>query len=216
MHTVAVIDYGSGNLRSAAKALEQASLHAGKAFAIRVTSDAEDVARADRVMLPGVGAFGDCMAGLTAVDGMVDALNQVRNADTPFLGICVGMQLMALEGLEHGTTKGLGWVDGVVEPLKPTQPSMKIPHMGWNVLDKTAVGQSHPLLDGVALGAHTYFVHSYHMTGLPESACLAQADYGGPVAAIIGDRAAAGTQFHPEKSQTVGLQILTNFLTWQP
>jgi glutamine amidotransferase len=205
MKTV-VIDYGSGNLRSAAKALAAAGAD------VTVTADPADVATAERIVLPGVGAFGDCRAGLDRLSGMVEALEQaVRHRGRPFLGICVGMQLMAEAGLEHGRHAGLGWIAGEVVPLAP-RPA-KIPHMGWNALRPT---RPHPLLDGIAEEADVYFVHSYHLRLAAAQDLLAETDYAGPVVAAIARDNMAGLQFHPEKSQATGLKLLANFLAWRP
>ena len=216
MSTVAIIDYGSGNLHSAHKAFERAAREAGGNDAIVVTADPDEVRRADRVVLPGVGAFADCRQGLEAVDGMRAALEDaVRQRSVPFLGICVGMQLLADSGLEHGTHAGLGWIGGDVRAIEPRDPDLKIPHMGWNTLH---VRQSHPLLDGIPLGPgglHAYFVHSFHFTGA-DGALIAETDYGGPVTAMVGEGNIAGTQFHPEKSQGLGLALIANFLRWSP
>ncbi len=213
--TVTIIDYGSGNLRSAAKAFERAVREAGLSDEIAVTGDADLVRKADRIVLPGVGAFGDCKRGLDAVPGMIDALTEaVFDHGRPFLGICVGMQLMAERGLEHGVTAGLGWFKGDVVPLEPADPALKVPHMGWNELE-FAPG-AHPLLDGIAPRAHAYFVHGYHVALADATQRLAAVDYGGPVTAVIGRDTMVGTQFHPEKSQAVGLRLITNFLRWAP
>jgi glutamine amidotransferase len=215
--TVAIVDYGSGNLHSAAKAFERAARETGDKQPIVVTSSAEAVARADRIVLPGVGAFADCRHGLDAVDGMIEALDErVRRQGRPFLGICVGMQLLAERGLEHGVTKGLGWIPGEVDKITPADPSLKIPHMGWNTLNAI---RPHPLLDGIETGPqglHAYFVHSYHLKPSDRADLVAQADYGGPVTAIIGRDTIVGTQFHPEKSQRLGLRLIANFLKWKP
>ena len=215
--TVAIVDYGSGNLHSAAKAFERAARESAQQHPIIVTSNPDVVARADRIVLPGVGAFADCRRGLDAVDGMVDALNErVRRRGRPFLGICVGMQLMASRGREHGVTEGLGWIAGEVDKIAPADPALKIPHMGWNTLN---VVKPHPLLDGIAVGAkglHAYFVHSYHLKAANRSDLVAQADYGGPVTAIVGRDTIVGTQFHPAKSQRLGLRLIANFLRWAP
>ena len=204
--TLAIIDYGSGNLRSVAKAFEHVA--AGKK--ILVTSDAKDLASASHIVLPGVGAYGDCMRGLTALDGMIAALNeQILQNKKPFLGICVGMQLMFERGLEHGEHKGLGWLAGEVVKLTPSDPSLKIPHMGWNNL---TIKRDHPILRGIQSGEHLYFVHSYAARTTPEN-ILATTDYGGEVVAVVGRDNIMGTQFHPEKSQASGLAILKNFLS---
>ena len=213
--TIAVIDYGSGNLRSAAKALERAGREAGLEADVRVTDRAQDVAAADRIVLPGVGAFGDCWRGLNALDGVVDALHEaVIGAGRPFLGICVGMQLMATRGLEYGETPGLDWIAGDVDALRPADPALKIPHMGWNALEP--VEPRHPVLAGLSADAHAYFVHSYAFQARDHAHVLTTTDYGGPVTAVIGRDNLVGTQFHPEKSQSTGLRLLANFLTWTP
>jgi len=215
--TVAVIDYGSGNLHSAAKALERASRESGVNEPILVTRDPEAVRKAERVVLPGVGAFADCKHGLEAVPGMIDAMTEAaRKKARPFLGICVGMQLLAERGLEHGSTEGLGWIRGVVNRITPSDGSLKIPHMGWNTLVSR---RSHPLFDGIALGPaglHAYFVHSYQLAPAEKSDLVADTDYGGPITAVVGRDNIAGTQFHPEKSQRLGLALLANFLRWKP
>lgn len=217
MQVVTVIDYGSGNLRSAAKAFERAAREAEIEARIVVTGNPKDVRGADRVVLPGVGAFGDCRAGLDAVEGMIDALNEtVRRDAKPFLGICVGMQLMATRGIEYGVHKGLGWIEGEVRVIEPLDPELKIPHMGWNTLD---VLRPHALLDGIATGdkgLHAYFVHSYALRAANEADVIARTDYGGPVTAMVGRDNMAGTQFHPEKSQALGLALIGNFLKWRP
>jgi len=214
--TVAIVDYGSGNLHSAAKAFERAAHESGHDQPIVVTSEPDVVRRADRVVLPGVGAFADCRRGLDAVPGMIDALEDVRRRGRPFLGICVGMQLMAERGREYEVTPGLGWIAGEVDRITPSDPSLKIPHMGWNTL---TVQRSHPLLDGIPLGPeglHAYFVHSYQLNAADRSDLVAQADYGGPITAIVARDTYAGTQFHPEKSQRLGLALIANFLKWTP
>jgi glutamine amidotransferase len=215
--TAAIIDYGSGNLHSAAKAFECAAHGVEDLEKIVVTRDPDVVFRADRVVLPGVGAFADCRRGLDALDGMVQALTEaVRDKARPFLGICVGMQLMATRGKEHVTTDGLNWIAGDVEKIAPRDESLKIPHMGWNTLDPV---REHPVLEGLPLGPkgrHAYFVHSYHLNAANETDVLARADYGGPVTAIVGKDTAIGTQFHPEKSQRFGLALIANFLKWKP
>jgi glutamine amidotransferase len=215
--TVAIVDYGSGNLHSAAKAFERAAHESGHDQPILVTSDPDQVARADRVVLPGVGAFADCRRGLDAISGMVEALERrVRKEGRPFLGICVGMQLMAERGREYEVMPGLGWIPGEVDRITPGDPSLKIPHMGWNTLNAL---RPHPLLDGIAVGPqglHAYFVHSFHLQPSERSDLVAQADYGGPVTAIVGRDTMVGTQFHPEKSQRLGLRLIANFLKWTP
>jgi imidazole glycerol-phosphate synthase subunit HisH len=210
---VAIIDYGSGNLRSAAKAFERAGRDAGLAADVMVTAEPEAVRDADRIVLPGVGAFGDCAAGLRAIPGMEETLNEtVREKARPFLGICVGMQLMAARGLEHGTHQGLGWLEGDVVKIEPADPSLKIPHMGWNELE---IVHEHPLLDGIS-ATHAYFVHSYAFAVAEHDALVANVDYAGPVTAMVAKDNMAGTQFHPEKSQELGLALIGNFLTWRP
>ena len=214
---VAIIDYGSGNLHSAAKAFERAARESGRADAIAVTNDPEAVRAADRVVLPGVGAFADCRRGLDALPGMVEALTEtVRRQGRPFLGICVGMQLLAERGREYEVTDGLGWIAGEVRRIEPRDPGLKIPHMGWNTLDKR---KPHPLFAGIPLGPrglHAYFVHSYHLAVADRSDLVADADYGGPVTAFVARENYAGTQFHPEKSQKLGLALIANFLDWKP
>lgn len=210
---VAVVDYGSGNLASAARALALAAERAGIAAEVSVTGDARVVARADRIVLPGQGAFADCARGLAAAPGMRDAIADATDAGAPFLGICVGMQLMAERGLEHEVTEGFGWIDGEISALD-VPASLRLPQMGWNEL-RFSPG-AHPLLAGLQPGDHGYFVHSYALArGRPEHA-IATADYGGPFPAIVAAGNRAGTQFHVEKSQEVGLQILANFLRWAP
>jgi len=212
---IAIIDYGSGNLRSAAKAFERAAADHGHAAAVEVTGDADRVRAADRVVLPGVGAFADCKAGLAAVPGMIDALEDtVIRRGRPFLGICVGMQLMAGVGREHGDHEGLGWIPGQVVRLTPADPALKIPHMGWNVLQVRR--PAHPVLASLPEGAHAYFVHSYHLEAEDPAHVLATVDYGGTVAAVVGRDNLIGTQFHPEKSQAVGQRLIDGFLSWSP
>jgi len=216
MH-VAIIDYGSGNLHSAAKAFERAAREAGSPLTIKVTADPEDVLSAERIVLPGVGAFADCKAGLASIPGMIEALEEaVHETGKPFLGICVGLQLMATRGLEHGVTPGLDWVAGEVRAIEPDDGSLKIPHMGWNTLN---VVREHALLNGIPTGdegLHAYFVHSYHLAPEELSDLVATTDYGGPVTALVARDNMAGSQFHPEKSQKLGLALIGNFLTWQP
>jgi glutamine amidotransferase len=215
--SVAIVDYGSGNLHSAHKALERAARESGSSTDVRLTSDPDDVRKADRIVLPGVGAFADCRRGLDAIDGMVDALNEaVIEKGKPFLGICVGMQLMATRGLEHQVTEGLGWIPGDVVAIEPADPSLKIPHMGWNTL---TVQSMHKLLDGIMTGEnglHAYFVHSFHLKPASPDLMIAETDHGGALTAIVGRDNLVGTQFHPEKSQTLGLALLRNFLRWRP
>ncbi len=211
---VALIDYGSGNLRSAEKALARAARERSTDHEIVVTADPAAVARGDRIVLPGVGAFADCMHGLSAIPGMIDALTEtVLKRGMPFLGICVGMQLLATVGREFGDNSGLGWIEGEVVKLTPSDPALKIPQIGWNEL---SVARPHPLFDGMAPGAHAYFVHSYAMRTSDSAAVLATSDYGSPFTAAVGRDNIVGTQFHPEKSQAVGLTLLGNFLEWQP
>ena len=215
--TVAIIDYGSGNLHSAAKAFERAGRDVGLTESIAVTRDPDLVARADRIVLPGVGAFADCRRGLDAVSGMVEAIEErVRERARPFLGICVGMQLMAEHGREYEVTQGLGWIKGEVDRIAPSDPDLKIPHMGWNTLNQR---RPHPLLSGIALGPeglHAYFVHSFHLLAANDADFIADADYAGPITAVVAHDTAAGTQFHPEKSQRLGLRLIANFLKWKP
>jgi glutamine amidotransferase len=215
--TVAIIDYGSGNLHSAAKAFERAARESGGNEKIVVTRDPDAVRRAERIVLPGVGAFADCRAGLDALDGMVDALGEtVRGKGRPFLGICVGMQLMAERGREYVVTPGLGWIAGEVDRITPSDANLKIPHMGWNTLRPL---RPHPLLAGLPLGPdgqHAYFVHSFELKPADRADLVADAEYGGPVTALVARDTCAGTQFHPEKSQRLGLALIANFLKWKP
>lgn len=214
---VAIIDYGSGNLRSAEKAFQRAARDAGLAADIAVTGAPEAVRAAERVVLPGVGAFRDCKRGLAAVPGLIEALEEaVTGRGRPFLGICVGMQLMAARGLEHGVEAGLSWIEGEVRALVPADPSLKIPHMGWNSLRQLA---PHALLDGITTGEngqHAYFVHSYALFPARREVVVAETDHGGPVTAVVARDNLAGTQFHPEKSQKLGLALIANFLRWRP
>ena len=214
---VAIIDYGSGNLRSATKAFERAAREAGIDAIIDLTDKAEIVASADRIVLPGVGAYADCRRGLDAVAGMHDALvDAVETKGRPFLGICVGMQLMSSRGLEKSTTQGLDWIKGDVVEMTPADPALKIPQIGWNTLD---LKRSHPLFDGIKTGEeglHAYFVHSYHLAAERPEDVIATTDYGGPMTAVVGRDNMVGTQFHPEKSQTLGLRLIANFLSWTP
>ncbi|MEP9397659.1 imidazole glycerol phosphate synthase subunit HisH [Mesorhizobium sp. KR2-14] len=214
---VAIIDYGSGNLRSATKAFERASRESGAGAEIELTADAERVRSADRIVLPGVGAYADCRAGLDAVPGMVEAIEEVAiGRGRPFLGICVGMQLMSERGLEKTVTRGLGWIAGDVKEMQPADPALKIPQIGWNTIH---VKHSHPLFEGIHTGEgglHAYFVHSYHLAATNPQDVLAEADYGGPITAAVAKGNLAGTQFHPEKSQALGLALIANFLRWKP
>jgi glutamine amidotransferase len=215
--SVVIVDYGSGNLHSAAKAFERATRDAGAEQTIVVTRDPAVVASADRVVLPGVGAFADCRRGLEAVDGMIAALDEaVHKRGRPFFGICVGMQLLAERGREYEVTEGLGWIAGEVDRIAPSDPKLKIPHMGWNTLE---LAREHALVKGLPLGAdglNAYFVHSYELKVANRADLVAQADYGGPVTAIVARDNIVGTQFHPEKSQKLGLALIANFLKWTP
>ncbi len=214
---IALIDYGAGNLHSAGKALERALVEAGIDGTVKITDDAAAVASADRIVLPGDGAYADCMGQLRAAPGMIETLDRrVRREGAPFLGICVGLQLLATQGTEHGVTKGLGWIPGSVDRLRPADPALKVPHMGWNTLDDH---RPHALTDGAPLGPdgwHAYFLHAYHLTAADEADVVARADYGQPVTAIVARGNIAGAQFHPEKSQRLGLRLLVNFLRWRP
>ncbi|MEM6620251.1 MAG: imidazole glycerol phosphate synthase subunit HisH [Pseudomonadota bacterium] len=210
--TTVIVDYKSGNLRSAEKSFQRMASETD-AGPVVVSGDPDTVRRADRVVLPGVGAFGDCRRELGAIDGLFGAIEERVQAGTPFLGICVGMQMMATVGREHGEHAGFGWIPGEVVRLKPSDPALKIPHMGWNALTPKV---AHPILDGIEPGDHVYFVHSYHL--LPETPAdlLANADYGGAITALVGRGNVVGTQFHPEKSQRTGLRLIANFLRWTP
>ncbi|WP_020590451.1 imidazole glycerol phosphate synthase subunit HisH [Kiloniella laminariae] len=212
--TLAIIDYGSGNLRSAAKAFERSAREAGLTTTVLVTADPEAVRQADHIVLPGVGAFADCWQGLNAAEGMVEVLREsVLQQGKPFMGVCVGMQLMASVGREYRDCEGLGWIPGEVVKMDPEDQRLKIPHMGWNELN---IRRPHPVLDGLDNGTHVYFVHSYHY--IPENSdhILAQVDYGDALTAVIGRDNMIGTQFHPEKSQSAGLNLFSNFLKWKP
>jgi imidazole glycerol-phosphate synthase subunit HisH len=213
---IALIDYGAGNLHSAGKALERALEESGIAGSVAITDKAADVAAADRIVLPGDGAYRDCMTQLRAAPDMVETLERrVRQDGVPFLGICVGMQLLATRGTEHGITEGLGWLPGSVDRIRPADPELKVPHMGWNTLDWHA---PHPLTAGLKLGPeglHAYFLHAYHLTADNRNDVIARADYGQPVTAIVARDNIAGMQFHPEKSQKLGLALLANFLRWR-
>ncbi|MVA79937.1 imidazole glycerol phosphate synthase subunit HisH [Agrobacterium vitis] len=214
---VVIIDYGSGNLRSATKAFERAVRESGLDAEIELTDKADRVATADRIVLPGVGAYADCKRGLDAVPGMHEALVEaVEVKARPFLGICVGMQLMSSRGLEKTVTEGLGWIKGDVVEMTPSDPALKIPQIGWNTL---TLARPHPLFDGIATGndgLHAYFVHSYHLAASSADEVIATTDYGGPMTAFVGRDNMVGAQFHPEKSQTLGLQLISNFLNWAP
>jgi glutamine amidotransferase len=214
---VAIIDYGSGNLRSATKAFERAAREAGVGAEIDLTADAERVRTADRIVLPGVGAYADCRAGLAAVPGMVEAVMEVAIAKArPFLGICVGMQLMSDRGLEKTIVDGFGWIAGDVKEIDPSDPGLKIPQIGWNTIE---LRREHPLFQGIRTGAdglHAYFVHSYHLEAKRAEDVVAIADYGGPITAAVARDNLAGTQFHPEKSQALGLALIANFVRWRP
>jgi glutamine amidotransferase len=216
MH-VAIIDYGSGNLHSAAKAFERAAREQGSPLEVKVTAEPEEVRAAERIVLPGVGAFADCRQGLVNIPGMIEALeDSVRTRGKPFLGICVGLQLMAERGLEHGLTPGLGWIEGEVRAIAPRDPSLKIPHMGWNTLE---LQRKHALLEGIPTGEaglNAYFVHSYHLVPSSADTLVATTDYGGPITAFVANDNVAGSQFHPEKSQKLGLALIANFLKWRP
>lgn len=208
-----LVDYDSGNLHSAQKAFERMSLEVGGGTVL-VSSRAEDVARADRVVLPGDGAFPACARALAAVPGMSDALREaVERRAVPFMGICVGMQMLCTTGREYEDVPGFDWIAGEVVRITPDDPALKVPHMGWNDL---VIDRPHPVLDGVSSGDHAYFVHSYHFRVAHAAALLAHVDYGGPITAIIGRDTIVGTQFHPEKSQATGLRIIANFLRWKP
>ena len=210
MQSVALIDYGSGNLRSAEKALRRVGRERAE---IVVTSDPEVVARADRIVLPGVGAFAACMNALGDRDGLVEAMTQAVRGGAPFLGVCVGMQLLATRGLEFGETPGLGWIEGDVVRMEPANPALKVPHMGWNALE---VVRAHPLLEGEPQGAHMYFTHSFTLKPANPDDVVARADHGGLFVAAVARDNIAGVQFHPEKSQASGLKLLANFLEWRP
>ncbi|HAH65503.1 MAG TPA: imidazole glycerol phosphate synthase subunit HisH [Rhizobiales bacterium] len=216
MH-VAIIDYGSGNLHSAAKAFERAAREQGSSLAVKVTAEPQDVLDADRIVLPGVGAFADCRQGLVRIPGMIETLEEaVHGAGKPFLGICVGLQLMAERGLEHGMTPGLGWIEGEVRAIAPRDAALKIPHMGWNTL---RLARGHALFDGITTGEeglNAYFVHSYHLVPSDPGTLIATTDYGGEVTAFVARDNMAGSQFHPEKSQRLGLALIANFLKWKP
>ena len=208
-----LIDYAAGNLHSAEKAFQRMAAEVGAGEVI-VSGRAEDVARADRIVLPGDGAFPACMDELKGQAGLFEALiDAVEVKGRPFLGICVGMQLMARVGHEYRETPGLGWIDGEVRLIEPSDPSMKVPHMGWNDL---VIDRPHPVLEGIETGEHAYFVHSYQMEVDTPEQLLAHCDYGGRITAIVGRDTMVGTQFHPEKSQSAGLRLIANWLKWRP
>lgn len=225
-----IIDYGSGNLHSALKSFERASRESGLNKQIILTNDPKQIAAADHIVLPGVGAYADCLSGLEAIEGLRETLEEaVIQKAKPFLGICVGMQLMSTEGHEHKISKGLNWVPGIVEAIKPNDSHLKIPHMGWNTLkvrqtasdaaESAQPQQSHPILKDIKTGEdglHAYFVHSYHFIPENPEHVLATTNYGGEITAMIAKDNMIGTQFHPEKSQTLGLKLITNFLQWKP
>ena len=214
--SVVIIDYGSGNLRSAEKAFQRSAYELALGDRIVVTSDPEYVRTAERIVLPGVGAFRDCRNGLKAIDGMWQTIDERVSEGVPILGVCVGMQLMATRGLEHVETPGFDWISGEVGLIEPDDPSLKIPHMGWNTLTHRG---PHPLIDEITMGPnglHAYFVHSYHLMPQQPSDVIATADYAGSITAMVARDNIAGTQFHPEKSQALGLKLIGNFLTWRP
>ena len=212
---VVVVDYGSGNLRSVAKALSSAVLDINREYEVVVSADPDILCYSDYIVLPGVGAFGDCFAGLSAINGMMESLNDaVTSNGVPFLGICVGMQLMAERSTEHGEFVGLGWISGEVMPIRQADKSQKIPHMGWNELTQST--EDHPVLASLTNGDHAYFVHSFSMRCAKQKNVLATTEYGGQIAAIVGRDNLIGTQFHPEKSQATGISFLKNFLQWRP
>ncbi|MBI1360630.1 MAG: imidazole glycerol phosphate synthase subunit HisH [Alphaproteobacteria bacterium] len=214
MSTLAIIDYGSGNVRSVQRAIESAAAHGGHTINVTLTSDPETIARADRIVLPGVGHYADCAEGLAARTGVIEAISEAAFArGRPFLGVCVGMQLMADVGREDIETPGLGWIGGAVELLAPNDPALPIPHMGWNVLRTT---KPHPLLEDLGAEPHVYFVHSYALTAESEEDVAAVTDYGGPFVAAVARNNLFGAQFHPEKSQQTGQRLLSNFLSWRP
>lgn len=212
MRTV-IVDYSSGNLHSALKSFQRMADETG-AGEVAVASDPGAVRAADRIVLPGVGAYADCRAGLVAIPGLFEAIEErVVRGGVPFIGICVGQQLMGTRGLEHGETPGFGWIPGDVVRIAPADPSLKVPHMGWNAL---AFSARHPVFEGIAAGDHAYFVHSYHLVPAVSAHRIATVDHGGPITAAIARDNMIGTQFHPEKSQETGLRLIANFLAWRP
>jgi glutamine amidotransferase len=212
--TTAIIDYSSGNLHSAEKSFQRMAAETGRGGPILVTADPDRVARAERIVLPGVGAFADCRAGLAAIPGLFEAIERrVIGEGAPFLGICVGQQMMATRGLEHGETPGFDWIPGDVVRIAPADPGLKVPHMGWNALE---IARPHAVLAGIASGDHAYFVHSYHLVPADPAHRIATVDHGGPITAAVARDNLFGTQFHPEKSQATGLRLIANFLAWRP
>ncbi len=213
MSTV-IVDYDSGNLHSVLKSFQRMAAETGRGDPVTVSADPETVRRAERIVLPGVGAFADCRAGLMAIPGLFEAIEARAIAGgVPFLGICVGQQMLGSLGREFGDTPGFGWIPGEVVRLTPADPALKVPHMGWNALEILA---PHPVLAGIATGEHAYFVHSYHLVPADPAQRIASADHGGPVTAIVARDNLIGTQFHPEKSQATGLRLIANFLAWRP
>lgn len=211
---IAVVDYGAGNIRSAVRAFEHVAGQVGIAAKVEVVTTPEAILAADRIVLPGDGAFADCIGALRSRTAMEVALEEaVRRRGRPFFGICVGMQLLATRGLEYGEHAGLGWIVGDVERITPSDPRLKVPHMGWNELRVT---RPHPVTAGLPAGAHAYFIHSYHLVPKAHDAVLAEADHGGPIVAVVAQDNLFGTQFHPEKSQATGLKMIANFLQWAP
>lgn len=211
---LAVVDYGAGNIRSAVRAFSYVAEQRGIAAEVSVVDTPEAILAADRIVLPGDGAFGDCIGALRARSAMAEAMEEaVRKQGRPFFGICVGMQLLATEGLEYGTHAGLDWIAGSVSRIEPSDARLKVPHMGWNELKLT---RAHPVTAGLEAGAHAYFLHSYHLVPKAEAAVIGEAEHGGRIVAIVADGTVVGTQFHPEKSQATGLTLIANFLTWNP
>jgi glutamine amidotransferase len=213
MSTV-IVDYDSGNLHSARKSFQRMADETGRGGPVTVSADPEAVRRADRIVLPGVGAFADCRAGLLAIPGLFAAIEErAIRGGVPFLGICVGQQMLGSVGREFGDTPGFGWIPGEVVRLAPSDPDLKVPHMGWNALEVLA---PHPVLDGIASGDHAYFVHSFHLLPADAGHLVARSEHGGPVTAAVARDNLFGTQFHPEKSPATGLRLIANFLAWRP
>jgi len=211
---IAIVDYGAGNIRSAVRAFTHVAQQAGIAAEVSVVDTPEAILAADRIVLPGDGAFADCIGALRARSAMAEALEEaVRKNGRPFFGICVGMQLLATEGLEYGAHAGLNWIPGSVSHIAPSDPALKVPHMGWNEL---TLSRPHPVTAGLEPGAHAYFIHSYHLVPKAPEAVIGEAEHGGRIVAIVADQTVVGTQFHPEKSQATGLSIIANFLKWSP